>query len=113
MEIRITTSESENYISIHIEQLKNTSFSWEQLQSIKDKLFPNTPFFEIYPPKNLIINKANERHLVYFKKSLDMNYTLHDLFELADIEHYTMYIHLVPNQTFRPVLLLQSLKLIK
>lgn len=42
--------------------------SWEQLQEVKDNFFPNKDFFEIYPKKNEIINKANERHLVHKKR---------------------------------------------
>jgi len=63
--MEIIISKNKNHISIHVVCDDEKSLSWEQLQSIKDRFFPDKTFIEVYPPKDEIINKANVRHLIH------------------------------------------------
>jgi len=65
--MEVVVSENENFISIHITQPEGKSLSWEELQSIKDDLYKDLDFIEVYPKENEIINNANERHLIHIK----------------------------------------------
>lgn len=65
MEIIIATNES--FISIQVNCPDETSLSWEQLQEIKDKYYPEKDFIEVYPQKEQIVNKANVRHLIHLR----------------------------------------------
>lgn len=62
----ITVSKIEGYgIYITVEGNEERVFSWEELQHIKDELFPNLGFVEVYPPSNDVINNGNVRHLFH------------------------------------------------
>lgn len=61
--MRITLAENDNLIYIGVAVEGDRSLSWEELQEIKDRYYPNKAFVEVYPKKTRIINKANERHL--------------------------------------------------
>ena len=65
--MNIIISESRKYIVITCQLKKDVVMSWEEIQKVKDKLYPNKDFIEIYPKQNEIINKANERHIVHQK----------------------------------------------
>lgn len=62
--MKIVISESKDYICISACREDERSLSWEELQKIKDAYYPNLDFVEVYPKKDEIINKANERHLI-------------------------------------------------
>lgn len=61
--MRITLAENCNLIYIGVAVEGDRSLSWEELQDIKDRYYPNKTFVEVYPSRDRIINKANERHL--------------------------------------------------
>jgi hypothetical protein len=61
--MRITIGKNKNLIYIGVAVEGDRSLSWEELQGIKDKYYPNKAFVEVYPKQERIINKANERHL--------------------------------------------------
>lgn len=61
--MRITIAKNENLIYIGVAVDGDRSMSWEELQEIKDRYYPNKEFVEVYPKRDRIINKANERHL--------------------------------------------------
>lgn len=65
--MRLIISESKNFIIITCQLKDGEVLSWEELQEVKDEFHPNKDFIEIYPKKDEIINKANERHLVHQK----------------------------------------------
>ena len=60
-------AKNSKFISLTVTNDTEESLSWEQLQEIKDRYFPGLNFIEVYPKKDQIINKANERHLIHIK----------------------------------------------
>lgn len=58
-------AKNSKFISLTVTNDTEESLSWEQLQEIKDRYFPGINFIEVYPTKDQIINKANERHLIH------------------------------------------------
>lgn len=67
----IILSESENFICITVAlEDQERSLSWEELQEIKDEFYPHLDFVEVYPKRDEIINKANERHLTCRRGSI-------------------------------------------
>ena len=80
-------AETEKYIYICLTAVNDEPLSWEEIQKIKDKHFPNLDFVETYPKEISIINNANERHLWHYKDKREVPY----LFELetkGDINFY-------------------------
>ena len=65
--MEVVISESADFISLHVTCENEVSLSWEQLQKIKDNYFADLDFFEVYPRKEEIVNKANVRHLFHKK----------------------------------------------
>lgn len=65
---RVVISEGKEFIHLAITLEREEIASWEDLQSIKDRLFENLVFIEVYPKKKRVINYANVRHLFHFKK---------------------------------------------
>lgn len=65
--MRIILAENENLIYVGVAVEGDRSLGWEELQSIKDKFYPNDTFIEVYPKSNEIVNHANERHLFCVK----------------------------------------------
>lgn len=62
--MKIIVSKNKKYISIHVECDDERSLSWEELQDIKNEFYPDYDFFEVYPKKRNVVNKANVRHLI-------------------------------------------------
>lgn len=69
--MEVILSESEKFICLTVKCDDEKSLSWEQLQEIKDKFYPDKDFIEVYPRRVEIINKANERHLIH-QKNIDI-----------------------------------------
>ena len=46
---KIVISDSKNFICISICRENDEVMSWEYLQGVKDKYYPNLDFIEIYP----------------------------------------------------------------
>jgi len=66
------------------------NIGWETLQNIKDKHFSDKDFFEIFPPKKSVINRANERHLWHMKDGSTPKPRFEDL-EWKDNTKITFY----------------------
>lgn len=82
--MEVIISESKKFICITLKPDNNKAISWEKLQETKDMFYPDLDFIEVYPKKDEIINKANERHLIH-KKGLEIP-KLWDLEEESKIE---------------------------
>lgn len=81
--MKLIISESKTFIIITAALEDGKVLSWENLQEIKDTFYPEFDFFEIYPKKEEVINKANERHLICHKE-MDLP-KMGDFEESADI----------------------------
>ena len=91
--MKLVISDSKNFIIITCQLKEGEVLSWEQLQEVKDEFHPKKDFIEIYPKKNEIINKANERHLVHQKGVITPK--MENFEEEANVviieEHYNRY----------------------
>lgn len=66
--MQVTISSNEKFISIHIDPGNDKSLSWEELQTIKNKVgCSNLDFIEVYPKELEVVNKANIRHLIHIR----------------------------------------------
>lgn len=76
----ITTGE---FILLSVLAESEKPLSWEELYEIKESLFPDKVFIEIYPLKKNVINQVNQRHLYHVN---DFNPPC-----LTDLENVTNY----------------------
>lgn len=90
----ITRAENSNLIYLSISVDGPQHLSWEQIQAIKDKYYPNDSFVEVYPPKKEIINKANVRHLFCQKSNqpIDLSIIEQDFYSTIVYDNPEIYI---------------------
>ena len=77
---------TDQYILLTITPDSEKSLSWEEIQVIKDRIFPKMAFIEIYPDHNCIVNNVNQRHLYHVR-----GMKLPCLTELSLVEQYKIY----------------------
>jgi hypothetical protein len=58
---------TDEFILLSIMAPDEHPLSWEQLQSIKERIFPGITFVEIYPSSHKVVNNANQRHLYHIR----------------------------------------------
>ncbi len=77
---------TDDFILLSIMAPDDKPLSWEQLQSIKERIFPGITFVEIYPSSNKVVNNANQRHLYHIREM-----KLPCLSDLELIDKYSVY----------------------
>ena len=86
--ITVTIGKNENLIYIGVAVDNERSLGWEELQDIKDKYYPNEEFIEVYPKREQIVNKANERHLFCVFGGFVPDLSIKE--QVMEIKHYEL-----------------------